>query len=426
MTQNKKFETLQIHAGYEFDPVTKANTVPIYQSTSYTFESSQYAADLFSLKQSGNIYTRLQNPTNELFEKRVAALEGGTAAVATSTGHAAQYIALTTILKAGDKFAASPFLYGGTINQFSKTLPSHGITCNFSKSLDIDDFRAVVDKDTKAIYVETIGNPGFRVPDFEKISNLAKEFDIPFVVDNTFGAGGYFFKPLEHGADIVVESATKWIGGHGTTMGGVIVDGGSYDWSNGKFDGFLGDPNDSHATNYCELFGNTAFALKCRLEGLRELGAVNSPMNSFMLIQGIETLSLRAERESENALKLATWLEQHPKIETVNYPGLESFPDHTIAKKQFLNGYGAVLSIILKDGKEAATKVVEGLKIAQHVANVGDVRTLVIQPAATTHSQLSEEKQIAAGVFPALIRISCGIEHIDDIIEDFNQALEQI
>lgn len=418
------FETLQVHAGQTPDQDTLSRAVPLYQTTSYVFKNSEHGANLFALKEFGNIYTRLMNPTTDVFEQRVAALEGGIAALAVSSGHAAQLIALTTLLREGDEFVSSPFLYGGTFNQFKNTLKGFGITCRFAKSDKADDIRAAVDKKTRLIYLETIGNPSFSIPDFEEISEIAKEYNIPVVVDNTFGACGYLCRPAEHGVSVIVESATKWIGGHGTSMGGVIVDTGNYDWANGKFPQFTEPSEGYHGLKFSETFGALAYILKCRVEGLRDLGPCISPFNSFQLIQGLETLSLRVQREADNTLALARYLASHPKVEQVFYPGLESDLQHANAKKYLHHGFGCVLSVVLKGSKEQTARFVESLKLVSHLANVGDAKTLIIQPAATTHQQLSEEEQLAAGVLPTLLRVSLGIEHIDDIIADFEEAFK--
>ncbi len=432
MSTTHKFETLQIHAGQDVDPTTGSRAVPIYQTTSYGFKNSEHGANLFGLKEFGNIYTRLMNPTSDVFEKRIAALEGGVAALAVSSGQAAQFIALNNILQAGDNFISSKHLYGGTYNQFKVAFKRLGIEVKFANIDDANDFEEQIDENTKAIYLETIGNPAFSVPDFEKIAAIAKKHDLPLVVDNTFGAGGYLFRPIDHGANIVVESATKWIGGHGTSIGGVIVDGGNYNWGNGKFPQFSEPSEGYHGLVFSDVFGegsqfgNIQFIIRARVEGLRDFGAAISPFNSFLLIQGLETLSLRVQRHVENALALATWLENHPAVAKVNYPGLESSPYHTNAKKYLRNGFGGVLSFELKGTKENAIKLVDNLKLISHVANVGDSKTLIIQPAATTHQQLSEAEQILAGVSPNQLRVSVGIEHIDDIKADFEQAFSII
>jgi O-acetylhomoserine/O-acetylserine sulfhydrylase len=432
MSNTHKFETLQLHAGQEIDPTTGSRAVPIYQTTSYGFKNSEHGANLFGLKEFGNIYTRLMNPTTDVFEKRIAALEGGVAALAVGSGQAAQFIALNNILQAGDNFVSSNHLYGGSYNQFKVAFKRLGITAKFANIDNPYSFDELVDENTKAIYLETIGNPAFSVPDFEKIAAVAKKHDLPLIVDNTFGAGGYLFRPLEHGAHIVVESATKWIGGHGTSIGGVIVDGGNYNWANGKFPQFSEPSEGYHGLVFGDVFGengpfgNIQFIIRARVEGLRDFGPAISPFNSFLLIQGLETLSLRVQRHVENALALATWLENHPAVATVNYPGLESSPYHANAKKYLRNGFGGVLSFELKGSKENAINFVDNLKLVSHLANVGDAKTLIIQPSATTHQQLSEAEQILAGVSPNQLRVSIGIEHIDDIKADFEQAFSVI
>lgn len=430
---NFRFETLQIHAGQPVDATTKSRAVPIYQTTSYVFNNVVHAANLFGLKEFGNIYTRIMNPTTDVFEQRIAALEGGVAAVATSSGQAAQFLALTNILQAGENFVTSPFLYGGTYNQFKVSFKRLGIEARFAEDDNAGNIEKLIDDKTKAIYVETIGNPRLNIPDFERVAAVAKKHDIPFIVDNTFGAGGYFFRPIEHGANVVVEAATKWIGGHGTSIGGVVVDGGNYNWGNGKFPQFSEPSEGYHGLKFAEVFGvnnplglpNIAFAIRARVEGLRDFGPAVSPFNAFLFVQGLETLSLRAERHAHNTLALAQWLEQHPKVEFVIYPGLASSPYHELANKYLKKGYGGVLNFGVKGGKDAALKVIDNLKLASLLANVGDAKTLVIHPASTTHEQLSEAEQAAAGVLPNQIRVSVGIENIDDIKEDFEQALAQ-
>lgn len=431
---NLHFDTLQLHAGQEVDPVTRSRAVPIYQTTSYTFKDSDHGANLFALKEFGNIYTRIMNPTTDVLEKRIAALEGGVAALAVGSGQAAQFIALNNILQAGDNFVSTSFLYGGTYNQFKVAFKRLGVEARFAEGDKVEAFEKLIDNNTKAIYLESIGNPGFNIPDFEAIAALAKKKDIPLIVDNTFGAGGYLFKPLEHGANVVVASATKWIGGHGTSIGGVIVDGGNYNWGNGKFNQFTEPSEGYHGLKFWEVFGegnplglpNIAFIIRARVEGLRDFGPALSPFNSFLLLQGLETLSLRVQRSVDNALNLAQWLEGHPQVEGVNYPGLKSSTYHTLAKKYLRNGFGAVLSFTIKGTKENASRLVDNLKLVSHLANVGDAKTLIIQPSATTHQQLSEEEQLTAGVLPTLLRVSVGLEHIDDIKADFQQAFEQV
>ncbi|MFM8743763.1 MAG: O-acetylhomoserine aminocarboxypropyltransferase/cysteine synthase family protein [Cytophagales bacterium] len=429
-----RFETLQLHAGQEADPTTGSRAVPIYQTTSYVFKNSEHGANLFALKEFGNIYTRIMNPTTDVFEKRVASLEGGVAALAVGSGQAAQFIALNNILQAGDNFVSTSFLYGGTYNQFKVAFKRLGIEVRFAEGDKPEAFEKLIDKKTKAIYLETIGNPGFNIPDFDAIASLAKKHDLPLVVDNTFGAGGFLFQPLKHGANVVVESATKWIGGHGTSIGGVIVDGGNYNWGNGKFNQFTEPSEGYHGLKFWEVFGegnplglpNIAFIIRARVEGLRDFGPALSPFNSFLLLQGLETLSLRVQRAVDNALALAQWLEQHPHVETVNYPGLTSSTYHKLAKKYLTNGFGAVLSFTVKGTKQNTEKLVDSLKLVSHLANVGDAKTLIIQPSATTHQQLSGEEQISSGVLPTLLRVSVGLEHIDDIKADFQQAFEKV
>ncbi|MEQ6167104.1 O-acetylhomoserine aminocarboxypropyltransferase/cysteine synthase [Ekhidna sp. MALMAid0563] len=434
MSQELKYETLQLHAGQEVDETTRSRAVPIYQTSSYTFKDSEHGANLFALKEFGNIYTRIMNPTNDVFEKRIAALEGGVAALAVGSGQAAQFIALNNILQAGDNFISTSFLYGGTYNQFKVAFKRLGIETRFAKTDKASDFERLIDQNTKAIYLETIGNPEFNIPDFQAIAEVAKDHDIPLIVDNTFGAAGYLFRPLEHGASVVTASATKWIGGHGTSIGGVIVDGGNYNWGNGKYPQFTEPSEGYHGLKFWEVFGegnplglpNIAFAIRARVEGLRDFGPALSPFNSFLLLQGLETLSLRVQRTVDNALELASWLEQHPLVEKVNYPGLASSPYHQLAKKYLKNGFGGVFSFQLKGEKEETTQFVDSLKLVSHLANVGDAKTLIIQPSATTHQQLSEDEQKDAGVLPNLLRVSVGIEHIDDIKSDFEQAFEQV
>ncbi len=423
------FETLQVHAGQQPDPVTGSRAVPIHQTTSYVFKSAEHGANLFALKEFGNIYTRLMNPTTDVFEKRVAALEGGVAALAVGSGQAAQFIALNNILQAGDNFVSSSHLYGGTYNQFKVAFKRLGVEVRFVDGDDADGFEALIDAKTKALYVETIGNPSFRVPDFERIAAVAKRHDLPLIVDNTFGAGGYLFRPLEHGASIVVESATKWIGGHGTSVGGVIVDGGTYDFGNGKFPQFTEPSEGYHGLVFNDVFGkggpfgNIAFIIRARVEGLRDFGPAISPFNSFQLLIGLETLSLRVDRTVENALRIAQWLETHPAVAHVSYPGLPSSPTHATAAKYLKRGFGGVLSFTLRGSKEVATAVLENLQLISHLANVGDAKTVIIQPSATTHQQMSEAEQAAAGVSPTLLRLSVGIEHFDDIRADLEQAI---
>ncbi len=429
---SQHFETLQQHAGQEADPTTGSRAVPIYQTTSFTFKSSEHGANLFALKEFGNIYTRIMNPTTDVFEKRVAALEGGVAGLATASGQAAQFLALNNIMQEGDNFVTSPFLYGGSYNQFKVSFKRLGIQARFAKDNNVENFEKLIDEKTKALYTETIGNPDFNIPDFDKLSALAQKYDLPLIVDNTFACAGYLFRPLEHGAHVVVQAATKWIGGHGNSIGGVIVDGGNYNWGNGKYPAFSEPSEGYHGLVFNDVFGskgpfgNIQFIIRARVEGLRDFGPAISPFNSFLLIQGLETLSLRVERHVQNTLALAQWLEKNPNVEKVNYPGLESSPHYANAKKYLPKGAGAVLSFEIKGGKENATQFVDNLKMISHLANVGDTKSLIIQPSATTHQQLSDAEQLSAGVTPGLLRISVGIEHIDDIKGDIQQAFEKV
>ncbi len=427
------FETLQLHAGQQPDPVTNSRAVPIYQTTSYTFNSSEHGANLFALKEFGNIYTRIMNPTTDVFEKRIAALEGGVAALATSSGHSAQFLAINNITTVGDNFVTTSFLYGGSYNQFKNSFKNIGVEARFADGDDISSFEKLIDDRTKAIYLESSANPSYSIPDFEGFSALAAKYDLPVIVDNTFGAGGALIRPFKWGAHVIVESATKWIGGHGTTMGGVIVDAGTYDWGNGKYPQFT-DPSPSyHGLVLNDVFGkngpfgNIQYVLRARVEGLRDWGPSQSPFNSFLLLQGLETLSLRVERSGENAVKLAEWLESHEDVEYVEYLGLENNKYHGLARKYFERGlFGSVLSFKLKAGKEAADNFVNSLQWVSHLANLGDSKTLIIHPSSTTHSQLSEEEQLSAGVVPGVLRVSVGIEHIDDIKADFEGAFAAI
>ena len=436
-----RFETLQLHAGQEPDPATKARAVPIYQTTSFVFDDAAHGANLFALAEFGNIYTRIMNPTTDVFEKRVAALEGGVQALATASGQAAQFLAVANCMQAGDNFVSTSFLYGGTYNQFKVQFPRLGIDVRFAEGDTVEAFEKLIDSDTKAIYLESMGNPRFNIPDFEGIAKLAQSNDIPVIVDNTLGAAGALIRPIDHGADVVVESATKWIGGHGTSIGGVIVDAGTFNWGNGKFPLFS-EPSDAYhglvhwdafgfGSDICQALGvpdnrNLAFGLRARVEALRDYGPSLSPFNAFLLIQGLETLSLRVERHTQNALDLAKWLETNPKISSVNYPGLDSSPYKQAADKYLERGYGCMLNIELAGGYEDAVTFIDNLELASHLANVGDAKTLVIHPASTTHQQLSAEEQQSAGVVPTLVRVSVGLEHIDDIKADFQQAFDAI
>jgi O-acetylhomoserine/O-acetylserine sulfhydrylase len=431
--RNYRFETLQLHAGQKPDPATNARAVPIYQTTSYTFNDAEHAATLFALKDFGNIYTRIMNPTNAVFEERIAALEGGAAALATSSGQAAQFLAISTIAQAGENLVSTSLLYGGTYNQFKVTLPRLGINVKFVDGDDLEDFRKLIDTKTKALYIETIGNPKLNVPDITGIAKVAHDHGIPLIVDNTFAAGGYLCRPIEHGADIVVHSATKWIGGHGTSIGGVIVDSGKFNWANGNFPIFTEPSPGYHGLNFWEVFGsggpfgNIAFIIRARVEQLRDLGACLSPFNSFLFLQGLETLSLRVERHCENALKFARWLKQHPLVTWVWYPGLEDHPSHRSAQKYLRKGlYGSIVVFGVQGGLEAGKTLIDNLELTSLLANVGDAKTLVIHPASTTHQQLSDKEQQDSGVTPDMVRVSVGLEHIDDIIEDFDRALSAV
>jgi len=424
-----RFETLQVHAGQEPAPGTNARAVPIYQTTSYTFDSAEHGARLFALQEFGNIYTRIMNPTTDVFEKRIAALEGGAAALATSSGQAAQFLAISNIAGAGDNIVSTSLLYGGTYNQFKVTLPRLGLNVKFVEGDNVGDYRKAIDAKTKAIYVESIGNPAGNVPDFQALSALAHEHKIPFIVDNTFGMAGYLVRPLEHGADVVVESATKWIGGHGTSIGGVIVDSAKFDWgASGKFPAFTDPSPGYHGLVFNDVFGpkgpfgNIQFIIRARVEGLRDFGPALSPFNAYNFLLGLETLSLRAQRHVDNALALAKWLKTHPQVQWVNYTGLEEHPYHQRARKYLKNGFGGVLTFGIKGGYEAGKKFINAVKLASNLANVGDAKTLVIHPSSTTHQQLTEAEQRSAGVTPEQVRISAGIEHIDDIKEDFEEA----
>ena len=439
---SQRFETLQLHAGQVPDPATNSRAVPIYQTSSYVFNDVDHGANLFGLKEFGNIYTRLMNPTTDVFEKRIAALEGGVAALATASGQSAQFIAITNFLTAGDSFVSTSFLYGGSYNQFKVQFPRLGINVKFADGDDAESFEEQIDSSTKAIYVESMGNPRFNIPDFEGLSKLAKSKNIPLIVDNTLGAAGALIRPIEHGADVVVQSATKWIGGHGTSLGGVIVDAGTFDWGNGKYP-LMSQPSAAYhglvhwdafgfGSDICGMLGvptdrNIAFALRARLEGLRDWGPAISPFNSFLLLQGLETLSLRIERHCSNALSLAKWLDEHSKVDNVSYPGLPTDKYHSRASTYMTNrGKGSMLIFSLKGGFDDAVTFINSLKLSSHLANVGDAKTLVIHPASTTHQQLSPDEQLSAGVTPTMVRVSVGIEHIDDILDDFEQALNLI
>jgi O-acetylhomoserine (thiol)-lyase len=425
MTEERKprLETLAVHAGQEIDPTTGSRAVPIYQTTSYGFRDSDHAANLFALREFGNIYTRIMNPTTDVFEKRVAALEGGAAALATASGQAAITYAILNIAGAGDEIVSASSLYGGTYNLFAITLPKIGITVKFVNPDDPENFRRAITDKTKALYCETIGNPRGDVIDIEAVARIAHENGIPLIVDNTLPSP-YLCRPIEHGADIVVHSATKFIGGHGTSIGGVIVDGGTFDWkASGKFPG-LTEPDPSyHGVVYTDAVGPIAYIIKARVQLLRDMGASLSPFNAFLLLQGLETLHLRMERHSANALAVAKFLESHEAVEWVNYPGLESHPSYQLARKYLPNGQGAILTFGIKGGVEAGRKVIDNVKLFSHLANVGDSKSLIIHPASTTHSQLEGEELLSTGVTPGMIRLSVGTEHIDDIIADLDQAI---
>ncbi|NGP54342.1 O-acetylhomoserine aminocarboxypropyltransferase/cysteine synthase [Thioalkalivibrio sp. XN8] len=427
-----RYETLQVHAGQAPAAGTQSRAVPIHQTTSFTFTDADHGARLFALQEFGNIYTRIMNPTTDVFEQRVAALEGGVAALATASGQSAQFLALTTLAEAGDNIVSGSSLYGGTWNQFKVQFPRIGIDVRFVGTDDFDAWERAIDERTRALYVESIGNPGFEVPDFRRLAEIARRHGLPLVVDNTFGCAGYLVRPIDHGADIVVQSATKWIGGHGTSIGGVIVDAGRFDWFGERFKAFHTPSPGYHGLNFAEVFspdgpfGNIAFIIRARVEGLRDWGPALSPFNSFLFLQGLETLSLRVQRHCDNALELAHWLEAQPQVERVNYLGLESHPFHQRAREYVQHGFGSVLTFGIKGGLEAGKQFINGVKLASHLANVGDAKTLVIHPASTTHQQLTDAEQRAAGVAPDLVRVAVGIEHIEDIKADFAQAFAQV
>jgi len=429
--RNYHFDTLQVHAGQAPDPTTGSRAVPIYQTTSYVFPDAQEGADRFALKKFGNIYSRLTNPTTAVFEDRIASLEGGTAAVATASGLSAQFLAVGNLAEVGDNIVSTSYIYGGTHNQFKVAFRRLGIEVRFAEGDSVQSIASLIDSKTKAIYLETIGNPEFNVPDFEPIVELARKHGIAVITDNTFGAGGYLFRPVEWGVNVVTHSATKWIGGHGTSLGGVVVDGGNFDWGNGKYPAFS-EPTESY--NGLKIwdvfgsggpFGNIAFAIRTRVEGLRDLGPCISPFNSFQLLQGLETLSLRVQRTVDNALEIARWLEKHPKVESVNYPGLENNPHHRLAKKYLRHGFG-VLSFRVRGNAEQTAQVINHLELISHLANIGDAKTLIIHPASTTHAQLGEAEQRKAGVFPNLLRLSLGIEAVEDLKTDLDEALQTL
>ncbi len=431
MSNNYRFETLQLHAGHEIDKVTNSRAVPIYQTTSYVFNNSEHAANLFGLKEFGNIYTRIMNPTTDVFEKRIAALEGGVAALATSSGQSAQFLTITNLMEAGDNLVSTSYLYGGTYNQFKVQFKRLGMNVKFVNGDHPEEFERLIDEKTKAIYLETIGNPRFNIPDFDAIAKVAQQHNIPLIVDNTFAGAGYLFRPIEHGANIIVESATKWIGGHGTSIGGVIVDAGNFNWGNGKFPMFTEPSEGYHDLKFWDVFGegspfgNIAFIIRARVEGLRDYGNAMSPFNAFLLLQGLETLSLRMDRITSNALELATWLQKQNWVENVNYPGLESSAYNKLAKKYLKKGFGGVLTFKIKAGKEAADKLIDNVKLISHLANIGDAKTLIIHPSSTTHEQLGIEEQKLSGVEPGVLWVSVGIVHIEVIKSDLLLALDK-
>ncbi len=421
-TPRYRFETLALHAGYDPDPTTGSRAVPIYQTTSYRFKDADHAARLFALKEFGNIYTRIMNPTTDVFEKRIAALEGGVAALGVASGQAAQTLALLTILKSGDEIVSASSLYGGTYNLFKVTLPRLGIKTRFVEIGDLAELRRAIGPKTRTIFIESLGNPRLDVPDFEAVAAVAKEVGLPLIVDNT-AVTPLLFNPLAHGANIVVHSATKYIGGHGTAIGGVIVDGGNFPWDNGKFPEFT-DPNPGyHGLRLHEAFGNLAFILKARVELLRDLGPALSPFNAHAFITGLETLPLRVERHSSNALAVAKWLRSHPAVSWVRYPGLEEDPSYKNATKYFRGGFGGLVAFGVKGGLVAGRKLIDSVKLHSLLANIGDARSLIIHPASTTHQQLTPEEQRTTGVSEDLVRLSVGLEHIDDIVADLDQAL---
>ncbi|HET7036859.1 MAG TPA: O-acetylhomoserine aminocarboxypropyltransferase/cysteine synthase family protein [Thermomicrobiaceae bacterium] len=413
--KNWGFSTRQVHAGQQVDPTTTARAVPIYQTSSFVFNNAEHAANLFALNEFGNIYTRIMNPTHDVFEQRVASLEGGIAGLATGSGQAAESIALFTFLEAGDEIVSAASLYGGTYNLFAVTLPKHGLTTRFVDPTELENFQTAINERTRVVYLETIGNPKLDVVRIRDVARIAHEAGLPLIVDSTF-ATPYLCRPIEHGADIVVHSATKWIGGHGTSIGGIIVDGGTFDWTNGKF---------PKMEEYVERFGNLAFAVRARVEPYRDLGPALSPFNSFLFLQGLETLSLRMERHCANAQQVAEWLEADRRVDWVNYPGLASHPSHAVAREQFDHGFGGMLNFGVRGGREAGRALIDSVRLFSLLANVGDAKSLIIHPATTTHEQLDEEQQRSAGVTPDLIRLSIGIEDVEDIVDDLDQALDK-
>ena len=426
MSRQYRFETKQLHAGQSVDPVTKSRAVPIYQTSSYVFSDTQEAEDLFALAKTGNVYTRMMNPTTDVFEKRMAALEGGVGALATASGSAAITTAILNIAGAGDEIVAASTLYGGTYNLFSLTLPRLGVRTAFVNPDHPEEFEAAITPKTKAVYIESLGNPSINIVDFEAVAAIAHRHGIPLIVDNTFGTP-YLIRPLEHGADIVVHSATKFIGGHGTSIGGVIVDGGSFDWAaSGRFPGLVEPDPSYHNLSYAKDIGAAAFITKARTQILRDMGACLSPIHSFVFLQGLETLSLRVERHVSNAQKLAEYLHRHPKVEAVRYPSLPDSPYRDLAQKYFPRGAGSIFTVDIKGGAGNARKFIDGLELFSNLANVADAKSLAIHPASTTHAQLSPEEQLSAGVSPSQVRLSVGLENIDDLLEDVEQALTSI
>jgi len=417
------FETLSLHAGQETaDSATNARAVPIYQTTSYVFDSPEHAADLFGLKQFGNIYTRIMNPTQDAFERRIAALEGGVGALATASGQSAETLAILNIAQAGDEIISSASLYGGTYNLFHYTLPKLGIKVRFVDSRDPENFRPAINEHTKAIFAETVGNPRLDTLDIQAVADIAHEHGIPLILDNTLPTP-YLMQPFKHGCDIVVHSATKFIGGHGTAIGGVIVDGGKFDWTSGRFPSFTEPDPSYHGLRYVEALGNIAYIIKARVQLLRDIGPAISPLNSFLFLQGLETLPLRMERHSQNALRIAEFLEGHPSVNWVSYPGLKSHPQYELAAKYHTHGYGAILGFGIKGGLEAGKQLIRHVELFSHLANVGDAKSLIIHPASTTHSQLTPEEQFDTGTTPDFVRLSVGLETVDDLIDDLDQAL---
>ncbi|KAJ2720175.1 hypothetical protein GGI07_004779 [Coemansia sp. Benny D115] len=429
-SRNYRFETLALHAGQTPDKATNSRALPIYQTSSFVFNDATHGANLFALKELGNIYSRLGNPTTDAFEQRIAALEGGVGALATSSGQAAQFVVAANLCEAGSNIVSTSYLYGGTYNQFKVAFPRLGIDVKFANGDNPAEIESLIDENTRAVFIESIGNPKYNVPDIRAIADVAHKHGVPLVVDNTFGMGGYVIRPIEHGADIVTHSATKWINGHGTTIGGVVVDAGTFPWNNGRFPSFTEPSEGYHGLKFWDTFGpdgpfgaNLAFIFRARVEIMRDLGPCATPFASWLFTQGLETLPLRGERHNSNALALARWLAQHPAVSWVSYPGLEDHPYHANAKKYLRNGFGGVLSFGVKGGIKAGNVFIDSLQLTSHLANVGDAKTLAIQPAATTHQQLSSEEQIASGVTPDLVRVSVGLENIEDIKQDFDIAL---